>query len=296
MAQMGSIPALLDKAPGHEASEALSITVLHSSVLATLTGNRNRKDLKTPWINVTLRLLVVGRDGHCVKLASRGAHLGFQLLLANPASEISMISEWIDRSDNHILEEDFSRAIGLGAQFASVRGASGGVPGHGGGEDLHVGHVPVVLHGLHHSVHDPHLVIGQSSLPQSPAMATRDMWHETRDKHQEKDYKPKKIYYFILAKSFLYQSLPSSLSVPKSSVHCTTVKHLLRNGTWHGSKSGLKTVQIPETGDDQDRGLVSRTLLLSWEQTMSAFLYLEASLRLLLHFCETLTKTHFNRR
>ena len=43
-----SVPALLDKAPGHEASEALFVTILHGSVLATwLTGNGNRKHLKT---------------------------------------------------------------------------------------------------------------------------------------------------------------------------------------------------------------------------------------------------------
>ena len=84
-----------------------------------------------------------------------------------------MISEGIVRCD-FILEEYFSWTVGLGAQLTSVRGASGRVSGHRGGEDIHVVHVPVILHGLHHPVHNPHLVIGQTALPQSPAVTTTD--------------------------------------------------------------------------------------------------------------------------
>ena len=89
-----------------------------------------------------------------------------------------------------------------------------------------------------------------------------DTWHVQRDTRPVPGLLNIKnvVSDLIDAKNFVYQSLSSCLSVPESSVHCATVKHLLRNGDWHGSKSGLKFVQIPETGDDQDRDLVSRTL------------------------------------
>ena len=128
-----------------------------------------------------MRLLVAGRDAHSVKLASGGAHLGLQLPLTNPAMSPMSIS---DVSED-LLEEYLPRAVGLGAQSAPVGGASGGVPGHGGGEDLHAAHVPVIPHGLHHPVHDPLLVIGQLPLPQSPPVPTRDACHKTRDQEEE---------------------------------------------------------------------------------------------------------------
>ena len=78
-----------------------------------------------------------------------------------------------------------------------------------------------------------------------------DTWHAPLDtwpgqRLLNKKYSDSDIYVFF-EKNFVYQSLPSCLSVPESSVHCATVKHLLRTGDWHRAKSGLKF--CPDPGD-----------------------------------------------
>ena len=75
---MLGLPALLDEAPGHEASEHLPVAVLSSAVLAACRENISRAQQKYLQC-VTLRLLVVGGDGDGLELAGACAHFGLQL-------------------------------------------------------------------------------------------------------------------------------------------------------------------------------------------------------------------------
>ena len=66
-----------------------------------------------------------------------------------------------------LLEENLPRAVGSGAQTASVRVMSGRQGVDWRLQQLHVAKVTVILHVLHDAMNHPHLLWGQLSLPQS---------------------------------------------------------------------------------------------------------------------------------